>query len=108
MTAPPATKTPQQEQSVLAALRSRGYEPPYANATEDGTIGKTYGHLATLGNVYSAPFAFEGNRLASVPSVLVEPLFETNPTERALIQDDATIAAFAQAYVRAANRYFGR
>ncbi|HEX5166723.1 MAG TPA: N-acetylmuramoyl-L-alanine amidase [Thermomicrobiales bacterium] len=93
---------------LLAALRSQGYEPPYANATEDGAIGKSYGHLATLGNVYSAPFVFEGDRLAGVPSVLVEPLFETNPTERALIQDDATIAAFAQAYVRAANRYFGR
>jgi|GEM_PF-951655 len=93
---------------LLAALRSRGYEPPYANTAEDGTIGKTYGHLATLGNVYSAPFAFEGNRLTGVPAVLVEPLFETNATERALIQDDATIAAFAEAYVRAANRYFGR
>jgi N-acetylmuramoyl-L-alanine amidase len=93
---------------LLAALRSRGYEPPYANASEDGTIGKTYGHLATLGNVYSAPFVFEGNRLAGVPAVLVEPLFETNPTERALIQDDATIAEFAKAYVRAADRFFGR
>jgi N-acetylmuramoyl-L-alanine amidase len=51
---------------------------------------------------------FEGNRLAGVPAVLVEPLFETNPTERALIQDDATIAEFAKAYVRAADRFFGR
>jgi N-acetylmuramoyl-L-alanine amidase len=93
---------------LLAALRSSGYEPPYANATEDGAIGKTYGHLATLGNVYSAPFAFEGNRLGGTPAVLVEPLFETSPTERALIADDATIDAFARAYVRAVNRYFGR
>lgn len=93
---------------LLAALRSRGYEPPYADATEDGAIGKSYGHLATLGNVYSAPFVFEGNRLAGIPAVLVEPLFETNPTERALILDDATQVAFAQAYVRAVDRYFGR
>lgn len=93
---------------LLAALRARGYEPPYANATEDAAIGKSYGHLATLGNVYNAPFDFQGNRLAGVPAVLVEPLFETNPTERALILDDATIAEFAKAYVRAANRYFGR
>jgi len=93
---------------LLAALRSRGYEPPYANAAEDSTIGKTYGHLATLGNVYSAPFTFEVNQLAGVPAVLVEPLFETNPTERALILDDATHTAFAQAYVRAVDRYFGR
>ena len=93
---------------LLAALHSVGYEPPYANATEDGAIGKSYGHLATLGNVYSAPFAYEGNRLAGIPAVLTEPLFETNPTERALIVNDATHAAFAQAYVRAVDRYFGR
>jgi N-acetylmuramoyl-L-alanine amidase len=93
---------------LLSALRSLGYEPPYANATEDGAIGKSYGHLATLGNVYSAPFAFEGNRLAGIPAVLTEPLFETNPTERALIEADATHRAFAQAYVRAVDRYFGR
>jgi N-acetylmuramoyl-L-alanine amidase len=89
------------------ALRSRGYEPPYAYATEDGAIGKNYGHLASLGNVYSAPFAFVENRLAGVPAVLTEPLFETNPTERALIQDDATHRAFAAAYLRAVDRYFG-
>ncbi|MGH9174747.1 MAG: N-acetylmuramoyl-L-alanine amidase family protein, partial [Vicinamibacterales bacterium] len=93
---------------LLAALRSIGYEPPYADATEDGAIGKSYGHLATLGNVYGAPFVFEGTRLAGIPAVLTEPLFETNPTERALILNDATHAAFAQAYVRAVDRYFGR
>lgn len=93
---------------LRASLRSIGYEPPYAFATEDGAIGKSYGHLATLGNVYSAPFAFVENRLVGVPAVLTEALFETNPTERALIVDDATHAALAQGYLRAVNRYFGR
>jgi N-acetylmuramoyl-L-alanine amidase len=93
---------------LLAALRSLGYEPPYAVTAEDGTIGKTYGHLATLGNVYSAPFAFVENRLVGTPSVLTEALFESNPAERALIADEATHQAFAQAYVRAVDRYFGR
>ena len=40
--------------------------------------------------------------------VLTEPLYETNPTERALIEDPVTHDALAQAYVRAADRYFGR
>lgn len=93
---------------LRAALRSLGYEPPYAIAAEDGSIGKSYGHLATLGNVYSAPFVFVENRLPGIPAVLTEALYETNPTERALILDDATHAALAQGYLRAIDRYFGR
>jgi N-acetylmuramoyl-L-alanine amidase len=93
---------------LAGAFAEIGYDPPYLEATEDGAIGKTYGHLATLGNVYSAPFAYEGNRLAGVPAVLTEALFESNPTERALIEDDATLQAFARAYVRAIDAYFGR
>ncbi|HUG16392.1 MAG TPA: N-acetylmuramoyl-L-alanine amidase [Thermomicrobiales bacterium] len=93
---------------LLSAFRSIGYEPPYARVAEDGEIGKAYGHLATLGNVYSDPFAFEGNRLAGVPAVLVEPLFMTNAAELALLQSDATHHAFALAYLRAIDRYFGR
>lgn len=95
-------------EELLSAMRSVGYEPPYAQASEDGSIGKVYGHLATLGNVYSAPFAFESNRLAGIPAVLTEPLFMTNPAELALIEQDATHQAFAAAYLRAVDRYFGR
>jgi N-acetylmuramoyl-L-alanine amidase len=93
---------------MLVAFRSVGYEPPYARIAEDGEIGKAYGHLATLGNVYSAPFAFQGNRLGDVPAVLTEPLFMTNPTELALLQSDQTHHAFALAYLRAIDRYYGR
>jgi N-acetylmuramoyl-L-alanine amidase len=94
--------------ALLDAFHSVGYDPLYARAAEDGEIGKVYGHLATLGNVYNAPFAFEGNRLTGIPAVLTEPLFETNPTERALVTDPDTIDAFAQGYLHAVNAYFGR
>jgi N-acetylmuramoyl-L-alanine amidase len=40
--------------------------------------------------------------------VLTEPLFLTNPSERALLDDPATHQAQAEAYLRAINRYFGR
>jgi N-acetylmuramoyl-L-alanine amidase len=93
---------------LLVALRSVGYEPPYAQATEDGAIGKVYGHLATLGNVYRAPFELEHNRMPGIPVVLTEPLFLTNASELALIQRPETHQAFALAYLRAINRYFGR
>jgi len=47
-----------------------------------------------------------GNRLVGLPIVLTEALFETNPTERALIVDDTTIARLAEGYVRAVDAYF--
>ena len=77
-------------------------------AAEDSEIGKTYGELSTLGNVFNAPFDFVGNRMQGIPAVLTEALFETNPTERALIADDTTLSEFASAYVRAIDAYFGR
>jgi N-acetylmuramoyl-L-alanine amidase len=93
---------------LVVALGEVGYQPPYAHATEDGAIGKTYGHLATLGNVYRAPFDWQGNRLAGVPAVLTEPLFLTNATELSVIERPETHEAFARAYLRAIDRYFGR
>jgi N-acetylmuramoyl-L-alanine amidase len=93
---------------LASAFAELGYEPPYVDATEDSAIGNTYGELATLGNVYNAPFDYAGNRLDGIPAVLTETLFETNPTERALIEDDMTLDAIAQAYVRAIDAYFGR
>ena len=103
-----ATLAARMRDELASAFAELGYNPPYLAATEDGAIGKAYGHLATLGNVYNAPFDFAGNRLEGVPAVLTEALFESNPTERALIEDDATLAAFARAYVRAIDAYFGR
>jgi N-acetylmuramoyl-L-alanine amidase len=91
---------------IAAALVERGYTPPYSRVSEDGGIGKTYGHLATLGNVNDPTGRAIGNRLVGLPIVLTEALFETNPTERALIVDDTTIARLAEGYVRAIDAYF--
>jgi len=91
---------------IATALAERGYTPPYSRVSEDGGIGKTYGHLATLGNVNDPAGQAIGNRLVGLPIVLTEALFETNPTERALIVDDTTIARLAAGYVRAIDAYF--
>jgi len=91
---------------IALALKDRGYTPPYSRVSEDGGIGKTYGHLATLGNVSDPAGRAIGNRLVGLPIVLTEALFETNPTERALIVDDTTIARLAEGYVRAVDAYF--
>jgi len=88
------------------ALRERGYAPPYSRAEEDGTIGKTYGHLATLGNVRDPAGLVLRNRMVGLPIVLTEALFETNPIERALIADNATIGRLADGYVRGIDAYF--
>jgi len=92
---------------IRTALTERGYTPPYSRVSEDGGIGKTYGHLATLGNVNDPTGRAIGNRLVGLPIVLTEVLFETNPTGRALITDDATIARLAAGYVRVIEAYFG-
>ncbi len=91
---------------IGAALRERGYTPPYSRTQEDGAIGKAYGHLATLGNLTDPGGRSIGNRMPGLPIVLTEALFETNPTERALIADDATVARLAEGYVRAIDAYF--
>lgn len=95
------------QMEVAAALRERGYTPPYSRVVEDGGIGKSYGHLATLGNVADPVGRAIGNRMMGLPIVLTEALFETNPAERALIVDDTTIAQLAEGYARAIDAYFG-
>lgn len=88
---------------LLSAIRATGYEPPNALALDDLTIGKSYGGLATLGNLAAS----DGNRLYGVPAVLLEPLFESNPTERAVIAGDLLHQQIAAAVVRAITSYLG-
>ncbi|HEX5502728.1 MAG TPA: N-acetylmuramoyl-L-alanine amidase [Thermomicrobiales bacterium] len=95
------------QREIAAALADRGYTPPASAAAEDGGIGKVYGHLATLGNVNDPSGRWVANRMLGLPIVLTEALFETNPTERALIADDATLARLADGYRRAIDAYFG-
>lgn len=95
------------QREIGTALRDRGYTPPYSRIDLDTTIGKTYGGLATLGSVASTPGSQTSvNRMIGLPIVLTEALFETNPAERALIADDATIARLAEGYARAIDAYF--
>ena len=95
------------QREIAAALRDRGYTPPYSRVDLDTTIGKTYGGLATLGSVASTPNSQTSvNRMSGLPIVLTEALFETNAAERALITDDATIARIAEGYARAIDAYF--
>ncbi len=96
------------QREIALALRDRGYTPPYSRVEEDAAIGKAYGHLATLGNVNEPAGRTLGNRMASLPIVLTEALFETDPLERALIADDATLARLAEGYARAIDAYFAR
>jgi N-acetylmuramoyl-L-alanine amidase len=92
---------------IALALADRGYRPPYSRVAEDAEIGKAYGHLATLGNVNDPRTGrTTGNRMPGLPIVLTEALFETNPTERALIADDETIARLAVGYARAVDAFF--
>ncbi|MFN8540387.1 MAG: N-acetylmuramoyl-L-alanine amidase [Thermomicrobiales bacterium] len=71
------------QREIAAALRDRGYTPPYSRVDLDTTIGKTYGGLATLGSVASTPNSQTSvNRMGGLPIVLTEALFETNATER--------------------------
>ena len=95
------------QREIAAALHDRGYTPPYSRIDLDTTIGKTYGGLATLGSVASTPGSQSSvNRMIGLPIVLTEALFETNPAERALIADDATIARLSEGYARAIDEYF--
>jgi N-acetylmuramoyl-L-alanine amidase len=95
-------------EELVATVRSLGHEPAHARVLEDLTVARGNRHFPSLGNVYEAPRTFIENRYYGIPVVLTEPLYMTNAVERALIDDDATHLALADAYVRAADRYFGR
>jgi N-acetylmuramoyl-L-alanine amidase len=67
---------------VLAALASEvGYEAVDRGIRNDLTAGKPYGHF----------FSLRGPS----PSVLLEALFLSNPTEAALLREDSTLEALA-------------
>jgi N-acetylmuramoyl-L-alanine amidase len=93
---------------LVVALNSVGFDPPGTWIGEDLSVARGNRHFPSLGNLYDAPRTWLGNRFEGIPVVLTEPLYLTNPTGFALLEDDATHEAIAEAYVRAANRYFGR
>lgn len=93
---------------LVVALNSIGFDPPSTLIQEDLSVARGNRHFPSLGNVYDAPRTYLYNRYAGIPVVLTEPLYLTNATGFALLEDEATHLAIAEAYVRAANRYFGR
>jgi N-acetylmuramoyl-L-alanine amidase len=81
------------QQSVIDALQSEvGYSSLDRGAKSDLTAGKPYGHFFSL----SGP----------EPSALVESLFLSNPTEAALLRDDATLDALADGCAQGVLEYF--
>lgn len=67
---------------LIADLDGAGYPVPDRGIKEDLAAGKPYGHF----------FSLRG----PMPSVLVESMFLTNPTEAALLADEATLDAIAR------------
>ena len=80
------------QQEIVARVReATGYPLRDIGVLSDLTAGKPYGHFFSL----RGPF----------PSALVEAMFLTNPREAALLADEATLDALADAYAVAIQRY---
>ena len=73
------------QRNVVAALREFGYPTVDRGVKEDLWAGKPYGHF----------FSLRGG----MPSVLVEGLYLSNPTEAALMLREDTRQAIARGYV---------
>jgi len=80
------------QRQVLAAIRAFGYETPDRGVKEDLSAGKPYGHF----------FSLRGG----MPSVLVEGLFLSNPTEATLLLRDEARQAIADGYASGILDYF--
>jgi N-acetylmuramoyl-L-alanine amidase len=80
------------QRSVVAELQEYGYATADRGVKEDLTAGKPYGHF----------FSLRGG----MPSVLVEGLFLSNPTEGGLLLQDDARQAIARGYVGGIVAYF--
>jgi N-acetylmuramoyl-L-alanine amidase len=81
------------QHNVVDALQAEvGYASLDRGAKSDLTAGKPYGHF----------FSLRGPE----PSALVESLFLSNPTEAALLHDDATLDALADGVAQGVLEYF--
>jgi len=81
------------QRNVIAALESQvGYTSLDRGAKSDLLAGKPYGHF----------FSLRGPE----PSVLVESLFLSNPSEATLLHDDATLDALADGCAQGILEYF--
>jgi N-acetylmuramoyl-L-alanine amidase len=81
------------QRHVVAALADEiGYQSLDRGVKSDLLAGKPYGHF----------FSLRG----PMPSALVEHLFLSNPTEAALLRDDATLDALADGCAQGILEYF--
>jgi N-acetylmuramoyl-L-alanine amidase len=81
------------QRHVVAALADDiGYQSLDRGVKSDLLAGKPYGHF----------FSLRG----PMPSALVEHLFLSNPTEAALLRDDATLDALADGCAQGILEYF--
>lgn len=87
-----ALATSLQAQVISALTREVGYASIDRGVKSDLTTGKAYGHF----------FSLRG----PAPSALVENLFLSNPTEAALLRDDATLDALADGCAQGVLGYF--
>lgn len=77
---------------IVTRVRSAtGYDLPDLGVREDLSAGKPYGHFFSL----RGPF----------PSVLVEGMFLSNPSEAALLAQETTLDVLADAYAEGIARY---
>jgi N-acetylmuramoyl-L-alanine amidase len=76
---------------VASLADELGYESLDRGVKSDLAAGKRYGHF----------FSLRG----PVPSALVEHLFLSNPTEAALLRDDATLDALADGVAQGIFEY---
>jgi N-acetylmuramoyl-L-alanine amidase len=80
------------QQEIVARVReATGYPLRDIGVLSDLTAGKPYGHFFSL----RGPF----------PSALVEAMFLSNPREAAMLADEATLDALADAYAAGIQRY---
>jgi len=81
------------QRNVVVAIRDQGHWTVDRGVREDLRAGKPYGHF----------FSLRGG----MPSVLVEGLFLSNPTEAALLTDAAMREVVARGYAGGILEYFG-
>ncbi len=94
-------------EGITGELRAAGYADPNRGLKNGATFREFNGRvfsLFVLGNPRTEP---RPTRATMMPGALGESLFLSNPTEAALLAQDAVQDAIAQGYFRGISRYFG-
>ncbi len=89
------------EEHLVASIRAAGYNTANKGISDDAPLRKPYGHLFVLG-----PLTPRVARASNMPGALGETLYLSNPTEAALLADDAILSAIARGYYDGIQAYF--